>query len=485
LKKITQIFDQVKHELIQGSYETLISSIEIDSRRLQKESLFIAIKGVLQDGHKYIDNAIVSGATCIVCTDLPEELHPKLTYIRVGDTHEVAGQLAANFYDHPSTKLRLVGVTGTNGKTSIVQLSHRLFSALGIKTGMLSTIENRIGDVVLPASLTTPDPITLQRLLAEMVDQDCEFAFMEVSSHALDQGRVRGVLFSVAVFTNITHDHLDYHGTFDQYIKAKKVLFDSLAKESYALVNIDDRRGSVMTQNTKAVIQTYALQKAANYKGRVLDNSATGLHMLIDGVELFCHLVGAFNASNLLAVYGIARLLGREQSEVLQYLSSLRPPAGRMEMVYDKERDITAFVDYAHTPDALKNVLETISEIKRKGQQVITVVGCGGNRDATKRPMMTEIAARFSDQVILTSDNPRFEDPYEIIKEMQVGIPENKKHDILSIVNRREAIRVASSMIHHGGIILVAGKGHEDYQEIDGVKHPFDDRLVLKESFDR
>ncbi|MCL4113155.1 UNVERIFIED_CONTAM: hypothetical protein GTU68_065791 [Idotea baltica] len=417
--------------------------------------------------------------------DRPIELHPKLTYILVGDTHEVAGQLAANFYDHPSRKLKLVGVTGTNGKTSIVQLSHRLFSALDIKTGMLSTIENKIGNVVLPSSLTTPDAITLQRLLAKMVEEHCQCAFMEVSSHALDQGRVLGVTFSVAVFSNITHDHLDYHGTFDHYIKAKKQLFDSLGKESQALINIDDRRAMVMTQNTKAFVSTYALQKAANFKGRVLDNSSSGLHMFIDGVEVFCHLVGAFNASNLMAVYGIARLIGLEQGEVLKYLSNLRPPSGRMEVVYDKTRDITAFVDYAHTPDALQNVLETISEIKRKGQQVITVVGCGGNRDATKRPMMTEIAARYSDQVILTSDNPRFEDPYEIIKEMQVGIPAHKKHDILSIVNRREAIRIASSMIHQGGIILVAGKGHEDYQEIEGKKHPFDDKLVLRECFDR
>lgn len=468
---------------MQGDYSPMIRGIAIDSREINSNYLFIAIKGVAQDGHQFIEKAIEFGATVIVGTELPKELPVNISLVKVADTRTLAGEIAANFYDHPSRKLSLVGVTGTNGKTSIVQLSHKLFSSLGHKTGMLSTIENKIENRILPSTLTTPDAVSLQRMLAEMVTARCGYAFMEVSSHALDQGRVQGCHFSVAVFTNITHDHLDYHGTFDQYIKTKKRFFDSLGSEAHALINIDDNRGRVMVQNTHATVHTYALQKAAHFKGKVIANTSEGLQLQVDGTELHSQLVGAFNASNLLAVYAIARLLEQEKLAVLQTVSGLPAPAGRMEVIRDSNRGITAFVDYAHTPDALKNVLETIQEIKRKGQEVITVVGCGGNRDALKRPVMAALAVQYSDKVILTSDNPRFEDPEQIIREMEEGIPPAKKHEVLSITNRKEAIKVASAMVKNGGIILVAGKGHENYQDIQGEKKPFDDRQILQDCF--
>jgi UDP-N-acetylmuramoyl-L-alanyl-D-glutamate--2,6-diaminopimelate ligase len=483
LKSLENILKLIPHELVQGDYKTMIKGVAIDTRQLDPGQLFIAIRGVTQDGHQYIGQAIEKGVEAIVCSDLPGKLPPGIAVVKVEDTRKIAGVIAANFYDHPSRSIKLVGVTGTNGKTSIVQLSHRLFTALGYRTGMLSTIENKIADRTLRADLTTPDAVSLQKMLAEMLESGCTHAFMEVSSHALDQFRVQACRFSVAVFTNLTHDHLDYHGTFDQYLKAKKVFFDNLDREAHALVNIDDRHGLVMVQNCQASVRTYALRKAASFKGKVIDNTSEGLQLLIDGTELHCQLVGAFNASNLLAVYAIACMLDQEKLAVLRAISNLQSPAGRMEVVRDPERSITAFVDYAHTPDALKNVLETILEIRRPGQEVITVVGCGGNRDALKRPVMARLAVQYSDRVILTSDNPRFEDPEQIIREMEAGIPAGKKQQVLSITNRKEAIRTAAVMCKDGGIILVAGKGHENYQEIQGERKPFDDREVLRECF--
>ncbi|MBK8504258.1 MAG: UDP-N-acetylmuramoyl-L-alanyl-D-glutamate--2,6-diaminopimelate ligase [Saprospiraceae bacterium] len=483
MKNLSQILDQIDHQLVTGDYLRLISGVEIDSRLIKEQGLFIAIEGTVSDGHEFIGSALANGATAIICNRLPGELVDGITYIMVENTRMVVGFLAANFYDHPSKKLKLVGVTGTNGKTSFVQLAQRLFSLLGHKSGMLSTIENKIDRQVLSASLTTPDAISLQKILAEMVRSECTHVFMEVSSHALDQGRVSGCHFQAAVFTNLTHDHLDYHGTFDHYIKSKKLFFDRLENDAHALINIDDRHGQVMVQNTQAKVHTYALRKAASFKGKIIDNSAHGLHLQIDGTEMHSALVGAFNASNLLAVYAVARILGQDKLDVLQNLSGLAAPAGRMEVVRDQSRQVTAFVDYAHTPDALKNVLETIVEIKQRGQQVVTVVGCGGNRDALKRPVMAKLAVQYSDRVILTSDNPRFEDPEQIIKDMENGIPSGEMYKVLSITNRREAIKVAIAIIDEGGIILVAGKGHENYQDIQGIKKPFDDREVLKECF--
>lgn len=457
--------------------------MEIDSRQLVKNGLFIAIKGTGTDGHEYINQAIDKGAIAVVLQNIPGQLVENITYIQVDDSRYSAGLIASAFYDHPSQKLDLIGVTGTNGKTSLVQMSHRLFNDLGHRVGMLSTIENKIGDSVLPATLTTPDAVSLHRMLARMVAEKCTYAFMEVSSHALDQQRTSGCQFKIGIFTNITHDHLDYHGTFDNYLNAKKSFFDHLGKESVALINIDDRHGSVMVQNTHAEVQTYALRKAATYKGKILDNSAEGLHLQVDGTEIHSQLVGAFNASNLLAVYAIARITGHEKMDVLQKLSTISAPPGRMEVIKNPAKNITGFVDYAHTPDALKNVLETINEIKRGKQNVITVIGCGGNRDALKRPVMARIAVQYSDRVILTSDNPRFEDPEAIIREMEAGIPQDLRNKVLSITSRKEAIKVASALAPEDAIILIAGKGHETYQEVKGVRTPFDDRAVLQDCF--
>ena len=484
MKTLDSILDQIPHTLSGGDYDQVVSGISIDSRLIKPDDLFIAIAGNAADGHEYIDAAIENGATAILCNKGRDiVLSVPATLIKVEDTRKAAGLLAANFYDWPSKKLNLVGVTGTNGKTSIVQLAHRVFNALGEKSGMLSTVENKIGDEKHPSSLTTPDPISLQKILASMVEQHCSHAFMEVSSHAIVQYRISGCHFKVGVFTNITHDHLDYHGTFDAYITAKKQFFDGLPATAHALINLDDRHGKVMIQNSQAKVSSYALKKAADFKGKIQDNSAQGMQLIIDGVELYSQLVGAFNASNLLATYAIGRILGQDKLDVLQKISALPSPPGRMEVVRDPKKQVTAFVDYAHTPDALKNVLETIWEIKRPGQEVITVVGCGGDRDVAKRPVMTRIAARFSDKVILTSDNPRSESPEAIIKDMEAGIPRDKAHRIMSIVNRREAIKVATNLIGERGILLIAGKGHETYQEINGERHPFDDRTILRECF--
>jgi UDP-N-acetylmuramoyl-L-alanyl-D-glutamate--2,6-diaminopimelate ligase len=456
-----------------------ITDVCFDSRQVKKGSLFVAVPGTQTDGHQYIGRAVEQGAVAIVCEHLPDIPHEKSTCVTVKDSARALGIIAANFFGAPSQKLKLVGVTGTNGKTTVATLLYNLFTQLGYKTGLISTVHCRIADKTLPSSHTTPDPVQLNRLLRQMVDEGCTHAFMEVSSHATVQERVAGLAFAGGVFTNITHDHLDYHKTFENYIKAKKKFFDELSSGAFALVNADDRRGMVMLQNTRAAKKTFALKKPADFKGKILTNTLDGLEMDIEGRTVWFKLIGDFNAYNLLAVYGAAVLLGQEPEEVLRILSGTAGAAGRFERVASSTK-ITAIVDYAHTPDALKNVLETIRAIRTGDGQIITVVGCGGNRDRTKRPLMASIAVKLSDKVVLTSDNPRDEDPMEIIREMQTGITPSEARKTLVIPNREEAIKTACLLAKENDILLVAGKGHETYQEIKGVKYPFDDREVLQ-----
>ncbi len=443
---------------------------------------FFAIKGTLHDGHDFIETAVAQGVSVVFCEKLPQNGPENVTFVQVPSVAEAMGLVAAEFYGNPSRKLKLVGVTGTNGKTTCVTLLHKLYRDLGYNAGLLSTVQNQINETVIPASHTTPDAITLQGLLAQMVKAGCTHAFMEVSSHALVQHRVTGVQFTGAVFTNITHDHLDYHGTFDEYIRAKKLFFDHLSRKAFALVNADDKRSMVMLQNTKAAKYTYALRKEADFKARLLDNSIQGLQLELEGQEVWFRLIGTFNAYNLLAVYGAATLLGEDPKEVLASLSNLTSAAGRFDYVVSPGQ-ITGIVDYAHTPDALENVLQTIQQIRKPEQKVITIVGCGGNRDAAKRPVMADIAAKMSDRVILTSDNPRDEDPQEILNQMQAGVKSTDLKKAISVVDRREAIKTAVLLAEADDIILVAGKGHETYQEVKGVRSPFDDKQVLQESF--
>ncbi len=444
---------------------------------------FFAIKGTLRDGHDFIEAAMAQGVSAVICETEPKNAPAGVTVVVVPDAAAAMGHMAAAFYDYPSRKLKLVGVTGTNGKTTCVTLLHKLYRELGYNAGLLSTVQNQINETVIPATHTTPDAITLQGLLAQMVKAGCTHAFMEVSSHALVQHRVTGVEFTGAVFTNISHDHLDYHGTFDEYIKAKKLFFDFLSRKAFALVNSDDKRAMVMLQNTKASKYTYALRKEADFKAKLIDNSIQGLQLELEGQEVWFRLIGTFNAYNLMAVYGAAILLGEDSPEVLASLSDLSSAAGRFDYVVSPEDQITAIVDYAHTPDALENVLQTIQQIRKPEQKVITVVGCGGNRDAAKRPVMADIAARLSDRVILTSDNPRDEDPQEILNQMQVGVKQVDLKKALSVIDRREAIKTAVMLAEPDDIILVAGKGHETYQEVKGERSPFDDKLILQEAF--
>jgi UDP-N-acetylmuramoyl-L-alanyl-D-glutamate--2,6-diaminopimelate ligase len=456
-----------------------VKGICFDSRKVQQGFLFIAVRGTLSDGHGYIDKAISLGATGVICEKLPETINEKIVYVTVKNSAHALGVIAGNFYGNPSEKLKLTGVTGTNGKTTVATLLYKLFNLLGHRSGLLSTVENRIVDKVIPSTHTTPDPIQLNELLQKMVEAGCAHAFIEVSSHAIDQERIAGLKFAGAIFTNITHDHLDYHKTFENYIKAKKKYFDELTPDAFALVNADDKRGMVMLQNTKAKKQTFGLKKMVDFKGKILTNSIEGLELEIGNKIVWFKLIGDFNAYNLLAVYGAATLLGEDSDEVLTKLSSLDGAVGRFELVLPGAK-VTAIVDYAHTPDALKNVLETIAQFRTGNEQVITVVGCGGNRDRTKRPLMASIACRMSDKVVLTSDNPRDEDPMEIIKEMQTGIMPTEVRKTLVMADREEAIKTACMMAKENDIILVAGKGHETYQEIKGVKHPFDDREVVE-----
>ncbi|MEQ8337535.1 MAG: UDP-N-acetylmuramoyl-L-alanyl-D-glutamate--2,6-diaminopimelate ligase [Cyclobacteriaceae bacterium] len=465
---------------IHGDREVKVSDITFDSRKVKKQSLFVAVEGLTVDGHAYIGQSVKAGAAAIVCETLPEELQEGVTYVSVDNSAKAVGIIASNFYDNPSQKIILVGVTGTNGKTTSVTLLFDLFKNLGYKAGMLSTVENKIDDKILPAQFTTPDSIQLNQLLHQMVELGCTHCFMEVSSHALVQHRVAGITFSGAIFTNISHDHLDYHKTFEEYIQAKKLLFDGLTSEAFALTNLDDKRGMVMLQNTKASKNTYALKSMADFKGKVIHNTLQGLELDLDGVNAWFKLIGDFNAYNLLSVYGAAVLLGEEKEAVMTALSMLGGARGRFEQVANKQ-EILAIVDYAHTPDALENVLKTIDNLRTHQEMLVTVVGCGGNRDKSKRPVMGKLAASFSNKVILTSDNPRDEDPGVILEEMMAGIGKTEQRKTMIIADRKEAIRTACNLAGKGDIILVAGKGHETYQEIKGVRNHFDDREVLME----
>jgi UDP-N-acetylmuramoyl-L-alanyl-D-glutamate--2,6-diaminopimelate ligase len=458
-----------------------ISSVASDSRKVKKDSLFVATKGTLVDGHEFIQKAIDSGAIAIVCEDIPAVKNENITYVKVTDSTYSLGIIACNFFDNPSEKIKLVGVTGTNGKTTTVTLLFNLFKSLGYSVGLLSTVQNKINNTIIPSTHTTPDAITLNELLNTMVEHGCEFAFMEVSSHAVVQNRIAGINFTGAVFTNITHDHLDYHKTFDEYIKAKKRFFDLLPSDAFALVNRDDKNGLIMLQNTKAKKNTYALRTVADFKCKIIENHLAGLFLNIDNQDIWVKLIGTFNAYNVLAVYATAILLKEDKTNVLTALSNLNSVEGRFQYV-KSPNGIIGIVDYAHTPDALKNVLETIKDIRSGNEQVITLVGCGGDRDSAKRPVMAAIACEYSNKVILTSDNPRSEDPEKILDQMQKGVNPVDIKKTLRITDRKEAIRTACNLSQKGDIILIAGKGHEKYQEIKGVKHDFDDLEILKET---
>jgi UDP-N-acetylmuramoyl-L-alanyl-D-glutamate--2,6-diaminopimelate ligase len=479
---LQEILKDVEIIDIKGAKEVAVHAITFDSRQVREGVLFVAVRGVQTDGHDYIEQASRANAVAIVCEQLPEIYSENITYVLVKDSGEALGKMASAFYGHPSHKIRLVGVTGTNGKTTSVTLLHKLFRELGYNVGLLSTVQNQINEEVIPSTHTTPDAVKLNELLALMVKAGCSYCFMEVSSHAMVQKRVAGLRFAGGVFTNISHDHLDYHKTFDEYIKAKKLFFDVLPKGAFALINADDKRGTVMVQNSKADVHYYALRKAVEFKGRIIDNTIQGLHMEVNDQEIWCKLIGAFNAYNLLGAYGVAILLGEDPTETLTVLSSLSSAAGRFDYVVS-DNQITGIVDYAHTPDALENVLSTIQQIRNPNQKVITLIGCGGNRDAAKRPLMADIACRFSDKVILTSDNPRFEEPQSILEDMQKGVKPLDFKKTLSVLDRKEAIKTACMLADSNDIILVAGKGHETYQEIKGVKYDFDDKQVLNEMF--
>jgi UDP-N-acetylmuramoyl-L-alanyl-D-glutamate--2,6-diaminopimelate ligase len=467
---------------VSGSTSVAITDIAFDSRKVKQGTLFVAVRGVVSDGHQFISSAVTSGAVAVVCEEFPGDMSSNVTYVKVVDSSTALGIIASNYHDNPSEKIGLIGVTGTNGKTTTVTLLFQLFRHLGFKSGLISTVRNQVNDQVIPSTHTTPDPIQLNELLSAMVEEDCAYAFMEVSSHAVVQKRIAGVVFAGGVFTNITHDHLDYHKTFDAYVKAKKGFFDGLNDHSFALVNADDRNGLVMLQNTKAKKYTYGVKSMADFKCRLIENQFTGLMLNLNGQDVHCRLVGSFNAYNLTAAYATAELMGMDKLEVLTALSALLPVEGRFDYVTSANR-ITGVIDYAHTPDALQNVLTTLHDVASGAGKIITVVGCGGDRDATKRPVMAKIACELSDRVILTSDNPRSEDPAEIIHQMERGVEIKEARKTLSIVDRREAIKTAISLAMPGDIILVAGKGHEKYQEVKGVRHPFDDKKVLEELF--
>ncbi len=482
MKALQNILFGVKLREVIGSTQQNIAAIQIDSRKVEKEGVFVAIKGVKSDGHAFIDTAIENGATVIVCEQKPTTLNSAITYIIVENAQEAVAIMAHQFYDEPSTKLKLVGVTGTNGKTTVATLLFKLFNALGYTCGLISTIENHIGKNIVPSTHTTPDPIQLNALLQQMVLAGCTHVFMEVSSHAIHQHRITGLQFVGGAFTNITHDHLDYHQTFEAYLEVKKTFFDQLPSAAFALSNLDDKNGSKMLLHTKAKKLSYALHAPANYKGKILENLLSGLVMNINDIEVHCRLIGTFNAYNLLAVYGIAIELGEQPQEVLVVLSALTGAEGRFDYIVSKE-NIIGIVDYAHTPDALENVLTTIAKLRKGNETVITVVGCGGDRDKTKRPIMAQVACDLSNKVFFTSDNPRSEDPNEIIKDMEQGLSSAAKRKYINIVDRKEAIKAAISFAKAGDIILIAGKGHEKYQDIQGVKHDFDDKQILENLF--
>jgi UDP-N-acetylmuramoyl-L-alanyl-D-glutamate--2,6-diaminopimelate ligase len=479
MKLLKDILYKVSLVSTRGDMECQVQELVFDSRYAKPGDCFVAVPGTQVDGHEYINSAIEKGAISIVCQTLPETLKEGVSYVTVKDSAKALGVMAANFFDHPSTKLSLVGVTGTNGKTTMVTLLHQLFTKLGYETGLLSTVENKIGSKVIPATHTTPDALAINSLLDRMVKEGCTHCFMEASSHAIQQERIAGLVFTGAVFTNMSRDHLDYHDTFDNYIKAKKKLFDELPTGSFGLVNADDKRGSIMLQNTKAEKHTYALRYPADFKGKILSNTLQGLEMEINKQSVWFRMIGEFNAYNLLGVLGTALLLGEDEEEVLMQLSKSTGAQGRFDQVI--YGGITAIVDYAHTPDALENVLKTIGQLRSGGENLITLVGCGGNRDKGKRPLMAKIAVKYSDKVILTSDNPRNEEPLQILKDMEAGINPVELRKTLTLTDRKEAIKTACSMANKGDIILIAGKGHETYQEIKGERYPFDDKKIVTE----
>ncbi|MFC2101929.1 UDP-N-acetylmuramoyl-L-alanyl-D-glutamate--2,6-diaminopimelate ligase [Bacteroidota bacterium] len=471
---------EVRH--ITGNRDVEVTSLHLDSRQADAGTLFTAIPGTVTDGHEYISQAIAQGATVILCERLPERLQQSVTYIEVDDSAETLGLIASLFYNDPSRELKLVGITGTNGKTTTVTLLYQLVEALGFKAGLISTIRNIIDGEVIPATHTTPDAIHLNQMLRKMADAGCSYCFMEVSSHAINQKRIAGLTFAGGVFTNITHDHLDYHQSFDKYIKAKKSFFDHLSPEAFALVNKDDKHGRVMLQNCVAEKRSFGLTTMSDFRCKVIENTVQGLHLLMDGQEVWFRLIGRFNAYNLLAAYSTALLLGLDKTDILTALSRLQPVEGRFNYL-SSPTGVTTIVDYAHTPDALQNVLETINDIREGSGELITVVGAGGNRDAAKRPVMAAIATQFSNRVILTSDNPRFEEPEAILEEMKTGVPVGSEKNVLVISDRKEAIRTACALAQPGDYILVAGKGHETYQEIKGIRYPFDDQAIVSEIF--
>ena len=468
---------------ISGSHDIVVTAIAFDSRKVTKGCLFVAVPGTQTDGHQFIDKAIKDGAKAIVCMDLPDVLQPDITFVKVQDSSIALGHIAANFYNNPSEKLKLVGITGTNGKTTTATLLYNLFTSLGYKTGLISTIQTKIHSNTIEATHTTPDALQLNKLLNQMVEEGCDFVFMEVSSHAIDQNRIAGLQFAGGVFTNITHDHLDYHETFRNYLNAKKKFFDELPSSAFALSNIDDKNGKVMFQNTKATKASYGLKNMAEFKGRVIENHLTGLQMTMNGKEVYALLPGDFNAYNLMAVYGTAILLEMDEEEVLTTVSSLQGAEGRFNIIRSNT-GITGVIDYAHTPDALENVLKTINGLRTHNEHLITVIGAGGDRDKTKRPLMGKVASLLSNTVILTSDNPRSEDPDQILADIREGIDPAKTNKTMVISDRREAIKIAVNLARPGDLIVIAGKGHEKYQEIKGVKYPFDDKQILIELFD-
>ncbi len=477
---LTELLVTTPISAVHGQGNPVIGSVCFDSRKVAPGALFVAVKGTQSDGHQFIETAIASGAAAIVCEIPPVGIDPAIPVMITADSAAALGHIADVFYGHPSRQLALTGVTGTNGKTTIATLLFKLFRELGYKVGLISTVHNQVNDQVIPSTHTTPDPLALNALLAEMVNAGCDFCFMEVSSHAVVQKRIEGLQFTGGIFSNLTHDHLDFHGTFDAYLKAKKAFFDGLGTPAFALTNADDRNGAVMLQNTSAYRKSYGLKNIADFRARIIENHFSGLLLDIDGEEVWFKLVGSFNAYNLLAVFAAAMLLEQDRTKVLTVLSRITGAEGRFDYVNSKS-GITGIVDYAHTPDAVQNVLSTVHDIRSNGQRIITVLGCGGDRDKAKRPVMAETAGQWSDEVILTSDNPRSEDPQAILQDMEKGVASEKRRIFLSIADRKEAIKTACRLARPGDIIVVAGKGHEKYQEIKGVKYPFDDKSVLTE----
>lgn len=482
MKSVNEILSGIEILESTGDLAAQVGGIQFDSRKVKPGDLFVAVKGTHVDGHQFIAKAVELGASAIVCELWPENVPSGVVVACIDQTQLNFGKIASAWFNHPSANLKVAGVTGTNGKTTIATLLYKTFSLLGYKVGLISTIKYYVGNEEFPATHTTPDALQIQELMAKMVEAGCEYCFMEASSHAIDQDRISGIRFDGGIFTNLTHDHLDYHHTFAEYLKAKKKFFDNLPETAFALTNADDKNGAVMLQNTKAAKQTYSLRSLANFHCKILEKHFDGMLLSIDGHEIWTHFTGVFNASNLMAVTGAAILLGADREEVFRILSELRPVSGRFEIIRSPEGKY-AVVDYAHTPDAIKNVLSGITEIRTGNEQIITVVGAGGDRDKTKRPEMAAEAVKQSDKVILTSDNPRSEEPEQILADMEVGVEPHQKHKVLSIVNRKEAIKTACMLAKPGDIILVAGKGHEDYQEIKGVKHHFDDKEVINEIF--